>query len=277
MSTTIQVTKQLAARLKKLKEDTGGKSIDSVITALLEEQQEQEEAHVVEDLDQEEGDAPAKRRKIDVRDALYSLEWLTERRGMLEFCTGFDRPAVDLLIRRFREVSRSGFVFLHCCRSGIHGCVDVLLHHIEQVIASDQPERRQSNGGFRRLDLPERVVLFLTRIRRKATFQELGYQYGCGRDSAIRYYDELVKIFNEHFVPRLVFPRSPAELKKMTRAEVAEVFSDLLAILDATNWEQCKPENFLFNRLSYSAYKHGNVYQVLLGEFLYWVTSDLLT
>jgi hypothetical protein len=39
-----------------------------------------------------------------------------------------------------------------------------------------------------------------------------------------------------------------------------------LAILDATNWEQLKPENFLENRLSYSAYKHMNVYQVLLGE-----------
>jgi hypothetical protein len=52
----------------------------------------------------------------------------------------------------------------------------------------------------------------------------------------------------------------------MTRSEVKEKFPDLLAILDATNWEQFKPENFLENRLSYSAYKHMNVYQVLLGE-----------
>lgn len=119
-------------------------------------------------------------------------------------------------------------------------------------------------------------MLFLTRIRRKATFQELGYQYGCGRDSAIRYYDELVKIFNKHFVPRLVFPRAPAELQKMTRPEVARVFPDLLAILDATNWEQFKPENFLENRLSYSAYKHKNVFQVLIGELLGWLASVLL-
>ena len=120
-------------------------------------------------------------------------------------------------------------------------------------------------------------MLFLTRIRRKPTFQELGYQYGCGRDSAIRYYDELVEIFQKHFVPRLVFPRTPTELKKMTRPEVTKLFPDLLAILDATNWEQFKPGNFLENRLSYSAYKHKNVYQVLLGELLYWVVSDLLT
>jgi hypothetical protein len=109
--------------------------------------------------------------------------------------------------------------------------------------------------------------MFLARVRRKVTFQELGYQYGCGKESAKRYCGELVKLFSKHLVPRLVFPRPPAELSKMTRPEVAQLFPDLLAILDATNWEQCKPENFLENRLSYSAFKHMNVYQVLLGEW----------
>jgi len=75
-----------------------------------------------------------------------------------------------------------------------------------------------------------------------------------------------MKILCHHFVPRLVFPRAPAELHAMTRQEVKAAFPDLLAILDATNWEQLKPENFLENRLSYSAYKHKNVHQVLLGE-----------
>jgi hypothetical protein len=115
--------------------------------------------------------------------------------------------------------------------------------------------------------------MFLTRMRRKLTFQELGYQYGCGKESARRYCKELTKLFQIHFVPRLVFPRPPEELSKMTRPEVKEKFPDLLAILDATNWEQFKPENFLENRLSYSAYKHANVYQVLLGEGLHLLVS----
>jgi hypothetical protein len=63
-----------------------------------------------------------------------------------------------------------------------------------------------------------------------------------------------------------VFPRPPEELRKMSRPKVLEAFPDLLAILDATNWEQFTPQNFLANRLSYSAYKHMNVFQVLLGE-----------
>ena len=75
----------------------------------------------------------------------------------------------------------------------------------------------------------------------------------------------MVKIFHKNFVSRLVFPRPPQELKDMSRQQVLDAFPDLLAILDATNWEQLKPENFLENRLSYSAYKHMNVFQVLLG------------
>ena len=42
----------------------------------------------------------------------------------------------------------------------------------------------------------------------------------------------------------------------MSRKEVSDMFPNLLAILDATNWEQLQPQNFLENRLSYSAAWH---------------------
>lgn len=137
---------------------------------------------------------------------------------------------------------------------------------IDQVCKLESSDRRQSNEGFRKVDLAERVLIFLSRMRRKTSFKELGYQYGCGRESARRYFLELMEIFCEHFVSRLVFPRPPEELCNMTRPEVRDKFPDLLAILDATNWEQLLPENFLENRLSYSAYKHMTVFQTLLGE-----------
>ena len=71
--THVEVSVDTRAKLKKLKKDTGAKSIDAVITALLDEQQQQGEADGVERHDQEGADEPMKRRKIDVRDALYSL------------------------------------------------------------------------------------------------------------------------------------------------------------------------------------------------------------
>lgn len=136
------------------------------------------------------------------------------------------------------------------------------------MIKDEAPNRRQSNEGYRKLEVDDRVLIFLQRLRRKTTFQELGYLYGCGKESARRYFGEIVKIFHTHFVPQLVFPRTPEELRRMSREQVSNQFPDLLAILDATNWEQLKPENFLENRLSYSAFKHMNAFQVLLGEGL---------
>ena len=65
--------------------------------------------------------------------------------------------------------------------------------------------------------------------------------------------------------PRLIFSPTAEELKKMSRQQVLDHYSDLLAILDAKNWEQLKPENFVENRLTYSAFKHFNSFQVLFG------------
>ena len=133
---------------------------------------------------------------------------------------------------------------------------------------SEAPERRRSNSGFRKVELEDRLLLFLIRLRRKTRFSELGYQFGCGRDSARSYFEEMLEIFISHIVPRLVYPRPPEELRKLSRSEILNLFPDLLAILDATNWEQLQPENFLENRMSYSAFKHMTVFQVLLGKSL---------
>lgn len=132
----------------------------------------------------------------------------------------------------------------------------------------DPNDRRKSNEGYRKLDLDERVLIFLTRIKRKRSFKEIGYLYGCGKTSTMRYYKEIVNAFCNSIVPRLVFPRSPVELKDMSSETTLNRFPDLLAILDATNWEQQKPENFLLNRMTYSAYKHFVSFQVLFGKNL---------
>ena len=59
-----------------------------------------------EDADGEDASGPERRRKIHVCDPFYSLEILSERKGMIEYLTGFDLPEVQLLAKRFLEVRR---------------------------------------------------------------------------------------------------------------------------------------------------------------------------
>ena len=56
-------------------------------------------------------EAAQKKRRIDVKEPLLSLSLMHERRGMLQFFTGLERPQVDSLIRRFSEVESSAFFF----------------------------------------------------------------------------------------------------------------------------------------------------------------------
>jgi hypothetical protein len=98
-------------KLKKVKKDTSAKSIDAVINSLLNPHLDPRDEDVMEDDEQEEDPGSQKRRNVNVRTALFSLEILSERDGMLEYLTGFIRREIDLLIKRFEEVRFASFFF----------------------------------------------------------------------------------------------------------------------------------------------------------------------
>jgi hypothetical protein len=201
---------------KRVKADNDLKKLGDAVRMVTDHYMGRDDAPESENSGGEEDGGEERRRKINVREPFYSLEMLDERHGMLEYYTGFERPVVDLLIRRFSEVSGRITFFLSGCSAWRRPLISLPLSCsdlLTQFIKSDAPNRRQSNEGYRKLDLPERVM-FLARIKRKVPFEELGYQYGCGAESARRYCGELVEIFVKHFVPRLIFPLPPAELKE---------------------------------------------------------------
>lgn len=109
--TTMDVERDALGDLKKLKADHDLKTTSDVVRMLLDHYHGRGDAPESEENEDEDVGEPVKRRKINVREVLYSLEILSEREGMLEYYTGFDRPAVDLLVRRFSEVRRERAFF----------------------------------------------------------------------------------------------------------------------------------------------------------------------
>ena len=109
--------------LKKLQADLQLKTTSDVVRMLLDHYHGRGQV-VASDADEGENvGGPVKRRRIVVREPLYSLEILAERPRMLEYYTGFDRAAVDLLIRRFSEVGliRVFFPLLLFCQEANSG------------------------------------------------------------------------------------------------------------------------------------------------------------
>ncbi len=116
-SAQLKVSQDTCSSLKKLKAESNAKSVDAVIQELMSRPKGQVGQDGGSGSEKEGSGEPVKRRKIDVREPLYSLEILKERTGMLEYYTGFDFPGVELLIRRFREVRQTlpFFPFLLFC------------------------------------------------------------------------------------------------------------------------------------------------------------------
>jgi hypothetical protein len=111
MTTHVKVSRAVHDMLKEKKDELGLRSVDAVVQHFLSGPQDDGEEESPSDNEGEDSGEPEKRRKINVREPLYSLELLSERPGMLEYYTGFDRSAVDLLIRRFSEVRRGRAFF----------------------------------------------------------------------------------------------------------------------------------------------------------------------
>lgn len=103
-STHLKVSIETRALLKKVKKDLDAKSIDAVVNWLLDKYLDQGDVDGAAGMEEEEDDGPQKKRQLNVREPLYSLEILSEREGMLYYLTGFERFEVDLLVKRFGEV-----------------------------------------------------------------------------------------------------------------------------------------------------------------------------
>ena len=119
--THVEVSVDTREKLKKIKKDLDAKSIDAAINWLLDKHLHQADPDSAAGMEEEEADGPQKKRKLNVRDPLFSLEILSEREGMLYYLTGFERSEVDLLVKRFAEVRKLSCFFLDlCCVPMLH-------------------------------------------------------------------------------------------------------------------------------------------------------------
>lgn len=109
--TSIDVDDVVHGELKKLKTEKHVKKVGDVVKILMDHYKDQGEAEGSDSDEHEDADVPKKKRRVDVREPLYSLDILKARPGMVEYYTGFGLSAVELLIRRFREVSTRLSVF----------------------------------------------------------------------------------------------------------------------------------------------------------------------
>lgn len=107
----MKISDDTKKKLKNLRTEENGLEKASLEDVLLWLLQDEEGDVGVKDAGAEAVPGPKKKRKILVCDALYTLELISERSGMLEYLTGFELSDVQLLTKRFQEVRIVVLVF----------------------------------------------------------------------------------------------------------------------------------------------------------------------
>jgi len=100
----------------------------------------------------------------------------------------------------------------------------------------DKPEgrRRSSNQGHRALDVADRVLLFLMRLRRGVPFEGLRIMFGISFGSAFNYFMECLNAFHRHVMPRLLHPLSAQQIDAMSSEDIKRDLPGAKLIFDLT-------------------------------------------
>jgi hypothetical protein len=78
-------------------------------------------------------------------------------------------------------------------------------------------------------------------------YQTLGKLFGISHETASTYYEELLDLFHEELVGRLLYPLSADQTKEITPEEFEADLPDVLVIWDATGLGGCAAiENIVF-------------------------------
>lgn len=100
-------------------------------------------------------------------------------------------------------------------------------------------------------------------------YESLGILFGISHETARHYYMELVDLFCENLVGRLLYPRSAKDMKDLTPKEFADDLPDILVIWDATGFHLKSKEDVLLSKLLWSEYHHQSEAFVVFGEYLW--------
>lgn len=109
---TIAVSPRVHEELKKRKAELGVDKLNHVVEKLLFNKHDGDVPVAGSDSEGEPQPEVKMRRKIKVKDSLYSFEAVTEREGMLEYLTGVNGEQFQMLLKRLPEVKKKSFSFL---------------------------------------------------------------------------------------------------------------------------------------------------------------------
>jgi hypothetical protein len=272
MSTTIKVSHHVKAVLKERKAALGLKSADEVLEHLLGPREEGVDADGGERAGRKRGRVAEEDEENDGVPQLFSFETLVQEEKAIKYFTGLNQSCMEWVMKAMvdavRRFSCSGLLVKYGEPDLSYSCqVSNPLPQLTFDLAPPAGGRRRSNSGYRQLDVNDRILLFMMRMRRRVPFEGLRIMFGISTGSAHNYFMECLNAFHKHVMPRLLHPLSAAEIDAMSSEDIKRDLPGAKLIFDLTAFPWKSKENVLLSRLLYSAYHHRSEGGAVFGEW----------
>lgn len=95
----------------------------------------------------------------------------------------------------------------------------------------------------------------------------LGVMFGVSDETAKKYHFEVLDVYMESIVPRLFYLPLEKDMKRYIPARFAQRFPNARLIGDGTHFTIDNPQCFALQGLTFSVYKWGNTFQMVLCKF----------
>lgn len=278
----IEVSEVTKEKLQKIQADSSKRNMDLVIRELLSlSGHDEEDNSANSEKEYEEGEEGEDDGKTPLPQMKFSRDLLRNDKA-LKYYTGLHKFEYLWVQKAMQDVVRFSHFFSFTLSGAIGLCSWTflinfsvpslstnLIFPMQLGEATKKPAgRRNSNAGFRKLPVDDRILLFLMRMRRRVPFEGLRLEFGVSIGSADKYYKECLQAFHTHVVPRLLYPLSAKELDPMIPPEFAKDLPGCRVIFDLTGFALKGKENVLLSRILWSAYHHRSEAGALFGMYL---------
>jgi hypothetical protein len=138
---------------------------------------------------------------------------------------------------------------------------------VDEIRSEKKIKSRRNSIGRRKIETMDRIFLFFIRLRHNWSFYMLSIFFGVAEQSASNYFEEVLHILQEEFVPRLFFFPTRDEVEPHIPNDFKTAFPGVFFIGDGVLIRTGTSENFALNSLTFCIYKWHPGLQLVVSKY----------
>jgi len=194
----------------------------------------------------------------------FDFDEVAKKEDLIKYCTGLDVPGLNW----FMAEGVSVVFFFLLFPWGSFGSLLTFIRQLNENFPASREGGTGRKGRTWQMTAKNVLFLFLLRMRHNITYPLLGIFFGVCENTVSSMVGKALDALSEKIFPRLFYLQDKDTVSKSVPERFQQQFPECLLIGDGVPMNIYKPDTFLFQKMTYSAYKHRNVFMFVICECL---------